>query len=250
MTYFQSTNQALLQMAVEALATAPHFTQAQIKMRTEAVINAIMAFLPTEPVQTMLASQAVGQHFIQLDTFKEIINRALADTMSVRMRTITTQQTKMTLALVKELRIVRKDMFAIAKAEEEARAAASKAHAPAPEAAQAPAEAEQPAAPLPAAPLPGVPRPAAALPAVLQPAVPRPAAPRTAEPRHAAPRPAEPRHAAAGAPIPDYVDDATFAQHMADYKKALADLEATLEEARALDKPSAREAGLVLQAAE
>ena len=130
-THFQTTNQALMLLAVESLATAPHFTEAQKKMRTEAVINAIMAFLPAEPVQTMLASQGVGHHFILLDTFREITNRALPDTMSLRLRSISGMQTKMTLALVKELRVVRKEMQA-ADAAERASLAAEAAQAEAP----------------------------------------------------------------------------------------------------------------------
>ena len=116
-THFQSTCQALIQLTVEALATAPHFTQAQKKIRTEAVVNLIMAFLPTEAIQVMLASQATGHHFSLMDTFQQIHNRALADGISVKMRTISTMETRMTLALSKELRIVRKDMIAAAQAE-------------------------------------------------------------------------------------------------------------------------------------
>jgi hypothetical protein len=125
--HFQSTCQALIQLTVEALATAPHLTQAQQKTRTEAVVNAIMAFLPTEPVQVMLASQAVGHHLSLMDTFQQIQHRALPDAVSVKMRSVALAETRAMLALVKELRVVRKEMIAAAQAER------STAPAPAPE---------------------------------------------------------------------------------------------------------------------
>ena len=47
-----------------------------------------MAFLPSEPVQTMLASQAVGQHMMVLDTFRDIQHRSLSENGSVRLRMV------------------------------------------------------------------------------------------------------------------------------------------------------------------
>ena len=187
--HFQSTCQSLIQITVEALASSPHHTQAQRKVRTEAVVNSVMAFLPTEPIQVMLASQAVGHHLSLMDTFQQIHNRALADNISVKMRTISAVETRMTLALVREVRRVRKEMIAVAQAE---RAAAPVTPPPAP--------VEPPA-------------PAAEPPAVQT---------ETPQPRAA-----------------DTVDDATFAAHITDYENALLALEETLNEARALDKPTA-----------
>lgn len=181
MTHFQATNQALLQLAVDSLARAPHFTPEETRSRTEAVISAVMAFLPTEPVQTMLATQAAGHHFTLLDTFRELTSNAPTGNVSVRLRAITTQQTKVMLMLVRELRAVRKDMIAAAEAEQQAHAAAAVQTAPDPE--------------------------------------PEPPADEQAQ-----------------------TDSAIFAAHAADYEAALADLQAALEEARALDKPSARTA--------
>src|SRR5258706_11119308 len=119
MSPFEASSRALIQLAVDSLASAPHFTPAEKKTRTEAVICLIMAFLPTDPVQTMLASQAVGHHFTLLDTFREINNRALDDTISVRMRMMTAMGTRMTLALVRELRVVRKHHIAAVQTEAE-----------------------------------------------------------------------------------------------------------------------------------
>ena len=49
----------------------------------------IMAFLPSDPVQTMLASQAVGQHLLVLDTFREIQVRSLSENGSLRSVSVT-----------------------------------------------------------------------------------------------------------------------------------------------------------------
>ena len=111
---FQETNQSLIMMAVDALASAPHFTQIQKDTRAKAVANAVMAFRPAEPVQAMLAIQGVGHHFTLLDTFKEIANRPMPDSLPQRLLAITTSQTKTTLALIRELRIVRKESIATA----------------------------------------------------------------------------------------------------------------------------------------
>ena len=198
--HFQSTCQALIQIAVESLASAPHFTPAQKKTRTEAVVNLIMAFLPTEPIQVMLASQAVGHHVSLMDTFQQIHNRALSDNISVKMRTISLVETRMVLALVKELRVVRKEMIAAAQSE--------RAATPARPVEPPPPAAEPPAAEPPAAEPPAAEPPATEL--------------------------------EASRPLPaGTVDDAAFAAHIADYENALLAPPAALEEARARDKPTA-----------
>ncbi len=120
MSPFEATSSSLIKLAVEALTSAPHYTPAQRQTRAEAVVCAIMAFLPTEPLQIMLASQAVGHHFTLLDTFREINNRALPDDMSVRMRMVASMQTRTTLALLKEFRAVRKERLALAQADQAA----------------------------------------------------------------------------------------------------------------------------------
>src|SRR6185312_1211027 len=120
MSLFENTSSSLIQLAIECLASGSHFTAAQKKIRTEAVVCAIMAFLPSEPVQTMLASQAVGHHFTVMDTFREIDVRALTETGSVRMRVASATQTRMMLALVREIRIVRKHHIAAVEAEQTA----------------------------------------------------------------------------------------------------------------------------------
>jgi hypothetical protein len=116
--HFQATNTALIRLAVEAFATAPHFTAAEQKNRSEAVICGIMAFLPSEPVQTMLASQAVGQHLLALDTIREVFNRSLTENASIRMRAAAAMCTRSTLALVREIRVVRAGHLAAALADQ------------------------------------------------------------------------------------------------------------------------------------
>ena len=134
MTHFQTTCQALIAMAAESLASAPHLTPAQKKTRTEAVICGIMAFLPSEPVQSMLAAQAVGHHVMLMDTFQQICGRALDDKMACKMRMAAALETRMMLALVRELRVVRKDMIAAAEAEQAAAQEAAAQTETAPEA--------------------------------------------------------------------------------------------------------------------
>ena len=207
--HFQKACQALIQQAVEALASSPHLTQAQRNVRAEAVVSAIMAFLPTEPVQVMLASQAVGHHLGVMDTFQQIHNRALADGISVKMRSISIGETRMMLLLVHELRRVRKEMTTAAEAERE----------------------DRPAQPAAAAAAKPVARPIAAPTAVEVPV--RAPAPVAASPAAPPPSLADIRRAA------EEVGDTEFAAHIADFEKALTDMAESLEEARALDKPTA-----------
>ena len=225
--HFQQSCQALITMAVEALTSSPHLTPAQRKIHGEAVVCAIMAFLPTEPLQVMLASQAAGHHFGVLDTFTQILNRSLADGISVKMRTISIGETRMTLALVRELRRVRKEMIAEAKAERDTMEVHQDAVPERP--------AEVPPAAKPATATPTSDRPAEAPPASKPPAAPTPATqmPSLAEVRHAA----------------ETIGDIALAAHIADFENALIAMEQTLEEARAPDKPAAAVNGHLAAAA-
>ena len=110
--HFLTANQDLLKIAADALASAPHFTEAETKSRREAVVHAIMAFLPTEPVQTMLASQAVGYHLSVMEGFREINATSLSPAMAARARMVAVAQTRTVLQVVRELRIVRKGALA------------------------------------------------------------------------------------------------------------------------------------------
>ena len=208
--HFQQSCQALIALAVEAFATAPHLTAAQRKVRAEAVVSAIMAFLPTEPVQVMLASQAVGHHLGVLDTFQQIFNRALADGISVKMRSISIGETRMTTSLVRELRRVRKEMITVALAEREAMDARRMA-APEP-VVEAPAVEQMPE------PMP-VETPIHAPVAVAAAAPPR----SLAEVRLAA----------------EIIGDTEFAAHIAAFESAMAEVEQTLRDSPALDAPTA-----------
>jgi hypothetical protein len=120
-THFKAANTSLIRLAVEAMASAPYLTAAEKQMRSEAVICGIMAFLPSEPVQTMLASQAVGQHLLALDTFREAFNRSLTENASVRMRTAAAMCTRSTLSLMREIRVVRLGHHAAVVADKVAR---------------------------------------------------------------------------------------------------------------------------------
>ena len=93
---FEAGSASLIRLAVESLTSDPSLTPEQARTRGEAVVCAIMAFLPSEPVQTMLASQAVGQHMMVLDTFRDIQRRSLSENGAIRMRMIACTLTRTT----------------------------------------------------------------------------------------------------------------------------------------------------------
>lgn len=109
MSVFDAASTAMIRAAIDSLTSAPGFTKEQQKARSEAVVCGIMAFLPSDPVQTMLASLAVAQHFALLDTFRAL-NAGGPDERGLRASSVA--QTRVILSLVKELRLVRKDMHA------------------------------------------------------------------------------------------------------------------------------------------
>ena len=104
---FEAGSASLIRLAVESLTSDPSLTPEQARTRGEAVVCAIMAFLPSEPVQTMLASQAVGQHMMVLDTFRDIQRRSLSENGAIRMRMIAGTLTRTTLSLLREIRVTR-----------------------------------------------------------------------------------------------------------------------------------------------
>ena len=104
---FEAGSASLIRLAVESLTSDPSLTPEQARTRGEAVVCAIMAFLPSEPVQTMLASQAVGQHMMVLDTFRDIQRRSLSENGAIRMRMIAGTLTRTTLSLIREIRVTR-----------------------------------------------------------------------------------------------------------------------------------------------
>ena len=104
---FEAGSASLIRLAVESLTSDPSLTPEQARTRGEAVVCAIMAFLPSEPVQTMLASQAAGQHMMVLDTFRDIQRRSLSENGAIRMRMIAGTLTRTTLSLLREIRVTR-----------------------------------------------------------------------------------------------------------------------------------------------
>jgi hypothetical protein len=112
-----AANQSLLQYAADSLGPSPNLTEAERKIRGEAVTDAITAFLPDDPLQTMLASEAIGFHLSIMDGFREINSLPMTRAESSRARMVAVAQTKMVLALVRELRIARKDALAAVEPE-------------------------------------------------------------------------------------------------------------------------------------
>ena len=197
---FLASNGAVLKVSIDSIAIAPHFTQAEQNIRADAASNLIMAFVPTNPVMTMIASQIAAHHFAAMDTFRELNSRALTENGSIRMRMATAAQSRVVMALIGELRRARKD-HAVALAAEQATA---------PQAAQTPAPTPQ--------------------------ASPPPAPTRTAQPT---PQPAARAPAPPAAPSAARSSDPAEIAHLAEYQQAYRDTLAVLEEARALDKPGA-----------
>ena len=109
-----AADQSLLQYAADSLGPERHHTEAEGKTRREAVIDAITAFLPDDPFQTMLASEAIGFHLSIMDGFREINSLPMTRAESARARMVAVAQTKMVLSLVRELRLVRDDALATA----------------------------------------------------------------------------------------------------------------------------------------
>jgi hypothetical protein len=122
MAHFQSANQALIVFTADSLGTAPHFTSDESIRRRELAINLIMAFLPTEPVQTILASLVAGNYMSIMDGFRETNRTVSTPAQSGRARMISVAQTRTVVGLVRELRVVRKEALAAAEADLAARA--------------------------------------------------------------------------------------------------------------------------------
>ena len=144
---FEAGSPSLIRLAVESLTSDPSLTPEQARTRGEAVVCAIMAFLPSEPVQTMLASQAVGQHMMVLDTFRDIQRRSLSENGAIRMLMIACTLTRTTLSLLREIRVTRAAHRAAVLEERQAlRARAEWEAAQAREAEEAKAPAQPPSA--------------------------------------------------------------------------------------------------------
>ncbi len=209
MNQFFASNGALMKVTVDSLAISPNFSTAEQKNRADAVTNLIMAFVPQNAVMTMLASQIIGHHFMLLDTFKRIDTHALTENESIRMRVVSTAQTRVLLTLCQEIRCTRKDHSVMVAADQAARAE----HA---------AQAATPAA---ARPAPVAPNPT---------------------PLHARPYPTrapKPGQADPAAPPAAALQDNGLLES---YEQAYAATVAVLEQARALDRPTAVRASAAL----
>jgi len=137
MAHFQAANQAMIVFTAESLGTAPRFTRDESNRRRELAINLIMAFLPTEPVQTMFASLVTGNFMSIMDGFRETNSATSNPAQSGRARMVSVAQTRALVGLVHELRGARKEALAAAEADWAARQPVAK-----PEVAPGVAEAE------------------------------------------------------------------------------------------------------------
>ncbi len=94
---------------------------------TEVVVNGIMSFLPTDPLQIILASEAVGHHLEFLDAMRELKSGTLKPHETARARASAIAQSRIVLAMVRECRIVRKERLTLMAADREAARAAAEA---------------------------------------------------------------------------------------------------------------------------
>ncbi len=219
MNQFFASNGALLKVTVDSLAISPNFSAAEQKIRADAATNLIMAFVPQNAVMTMLASQIIGHHFMLLDTFKKIDTRALTENESIRMRVVSTAQTRVLLSLCQEIRDTRKEHSVMVAADQAARAA----------------QASPPAATAPAQTTPAFTQAVKSAPAAANP-----------NPLHARPYPTR-------APKPGQADPVALPaaalqdnRLLESYEQAYAATIAVLEQARALDRPTAIRASAAL----
>ncbi len=114
---FIAANGALMQFLAGALATTPGLSADDSTHRAQMVYGCVMGFRPLNPVMTMLASQAVGHHFLLLDTLKEATDRPGIDAAALRLRKLGIAETRVLLSLLKELRAARKEHLAMVEAE-------------------------------------------------------------------------------------------------------------------------------------
>ena len=197
---FLASNGAVLKVTIDSIAIAPHFTQAEQNIRADAASNLIMAFVPTNPVMTMVACQIAGHHFAAMDTFRELNCRALTENGSVRMRMTTVAQSRVVMALIGEMRRARKEHAVALAAEQATTPKPAQTRAPTPQAS------------------------------------PPPTPTRTAQPT---PQPAAPPVSHPAGPLAARSPNPAEIAHLAEYQQAYRDTLAVLEEARALDKPAA-----------
>ncbi len=118
---FIAANGSLIQLFAGALATTPGLSNDDRNQRAGIVVSCLMAFVPLNPVMTMLASQAVGHHLSMLDILKAVTDRPKVDAESIRLRKLGIAESRMMLALIKELRIERKEHMAMLEAERDGR---------------------------------------------------------------------------------------------------------------------------------
>lgn len=195
---FLASNGAVLKVTIDSIAIAPHFTQAEQNIRADAASNLIMAFVPTNPVMTMVACQIAGHHFAAMDTFRELNCRALTENGSIRMRMTTVAQSRVVMALIGEMRRARKEHAVALAAEQATTPKPAQTRAPTPQAS------------------------------------PPPTPTRTAQPT---PQPAAPPVSHPAGPLAARSPNPAEIAHLAEYQQAYRDTLAVLEEARALDKP-------------
>ena len=107
LTQIELANQDFLTLAATSLASAPNLTEIERTTRFQTVMRGTMAFRPTDPAQTLLASLILGHHLTIMDGFRDIACLALPPAEAARARMVTVAQTKLLLQLVRELRITR-----------------------------------------------------------------------------------------------------------------------------------------------
>jgi hypothetical protein len=106
---YHAASQDIANLAAASLSAAPDLTEAERTARAQTVVRGTLAFQPTDPTQTMLASLILGHHLAIMDGFRDIACLPLNPAEAARARMVTVAQTKLVLQIARELRIARKE---------------------------------------------------------------------------------------------------------------------------------------------
>jgi hypothetical protein len=116
-THFQTTSQAIVNLAAASLSAAPHLTETERATRFQTVVRGTMEFQPADPAQTVLASVILGHYLTIMDGFRELTCRTLTPAEAARARMVSVAQTKVVPLLLREMRIEREAALIRAAAE-------------------------------------------------------------------------------------------------------------------------------------
>ena len=101
------SNQDLLRLIVEAISGRAGATQAQKQAAVQGLVQAIMAYLPRDPVETMLAGMIAGHLQLSLDATQDLLG-CQDIRIKIRIRAQILALDRQMLGFMKELRAAQK----------------------------------------------------------------------------------------------------------------------------------------------